>query len=174
MLVCRRMQTVPKPPHATQVLGTVEKALPVTSTGAASLVPLDPAACRALIAALDKPSKTELRGHVYLRLESITGDHPTVLNVYVGLPENANPAEHPEHRAGSIGLYGLRQASMKQKSEGGKGMGFSLDVTRVFKELRLAEAPAPAAIRVNIVPYRPMPGQARITIGKMSFFHVCE
>lgn len=53
-------------------------------------------------------------------------------------------------------------------------MGFSLDVTRVFKELRLAGPPAPAAIRVSIVPYRPIPEEARVTIGKMSFFYVFE
>jgi tyrosinase len=165
---------MPKPPNAI-VLGALETALPVASKGTGSLVPIDPAACRGLMAARQKTFTTEIHGHIYLRLESITGDYPTVLNVYVGLPDGAAPAEHPEHLGGSIGLYGLPQASRKRENgEGGQGMGFSLDVTRVFKELRLAGPPAPAAIRVSIVPYRPIPEEARVTIGKMSFFYVVE
>lgn len=166
---------MPTAPHSRKVFGTLEEALPVVSAGAESLVPIDSAACRALIAALDGTSSPEPRGQVYLRLESITGDHPTVLNVYVGLSEGASPAEHPEYFAGNIGLYGLRQASRKQATgEGGKGMGLSLDVTKVFKNLRLAGPPVPAAIRVSIVPYRPMPTKAQITVGKMSFLHVMD
>ena len=164
---------MPTPPHARNVFGMVDKALPVVAAGVESLVPIDPAACRALIAALDQISSPEPRGQAYLRLESITGDHPTVLNVYVGLPEGASPTEHPEYLAGNIGLYGLQQASRKQETGGGsKGMSFSLDVTKVFKNLRLAGPPIPAAIRISIVPYRPMPANAQITVGKMIFLHV--
>lgn len=162
---------MPRPAH--NMFGISENALPVVSAGAETLVPIDSAACHAVIAALDQTSSLEPRGQVYLRLESITGDHPTVLNVYVGLPEGANPADHPEHLAGNLGLYGLAQASRPQETGGGgKGMSLSLDVTKVFKNLRLAGPPIPAAIRVNIVPYRPMSAKAQITIGKMIFLHV--
>ncbi|HEV2693513.1 MAG TPA: hypothetical protein VG347_11505 [Verrucomicrobiae bacterium] len=152
-------------------MGAPEKALPVTSTGTESLVPIDSACADWLIA--NQNSTTETRGHIFLRLESVIGDHPTMLNVYLGLPGGANPAEHPEHLAGSIGLYGLRQAGMKQETgEEGQGMGFKLDVTRLLKSLKPAGSPAPAAIRVSIVPYRPIPKEAKLTIGKITFFHV--
>lgn len=162
---------MPTPAPARNVFGMVDTPLVVVSAGTESLVPIDPGAGRKLLAALDKTSSAEPRGLVYLRLESITGDHPTVLNVYVGLPEGASPAEHPGYLAGNIGLYGLQQASRKDANgEGGKGMAFSLDVTKVFKNLRLAGPPLSAAIRVSIMPYRPLPPNAEITVGKLIFF----
>ena len=161
-----------KLPHVI-VFGVLEKAFVVASDGNESLIPVNPKCCRALITVLNENSIMELHGHIYLRLESIIGDHPTMLNVYLGLPDGAKPADHPENLGGSIGLYGLRQASEKlENGEGGQGLGFSLDVSQIFKGLRLAGPPAPATIRVTVVPYRPIPEQARITIGKMSFFHV--
>src|SRR4051794_4999903 len=133
-------------PASLTVFGMLEKALPLGAAGAEAWVPVDLAAGEAVMAALEHAPAEADRGLVYLRIESITGDLPTVLNVYVGLPEGATPAEHPECLAGNLGLYGLHQASRG----GGPGMGFSLDVTKVFKRLQLVWPPVPARIRVSI------------------------
>lgn len=159
-----------------KVFGAVEEPFQVASTGSSSWITLDLPGYRALMAALDQAPPAKLRGLAYLRLQSVTGDFPTALKVYLGLPEGADPEEHPEHLAGGLGLYGLRQASRQtDQGEGGRGMSFSLDVTKVFSDLRLAVNPSartPAAIRVSIVPYRRMPVQAQLTIGKVTLCHV--
>ena len=154
-----------------KLFGTARRAIQVTNGGAEEWVPVDPECCRVLAGVLDNASGKDLQGRVYLRLESIHGDHSTVLNVYLGLPNGAVPLDHPEHLAGAAGLFGVRQASRERgRKETADGLACSLDVTQVFKNLRLAGPPDPASIRVNIVPYRPMPENARISVGTISFF----
>lgn len=160
-------------PKQTSMIASATQALSISSTGAFAVLPVASEVCHSLAVELEKLPETDLRGHVILRLTAITGDQPTVLEIYLALPEGAAPAAHPEHRLGSIGLYGLFQASEKDANgEGGQGMGFSLDATKLFKQLKLAGPPVPSSIRVDVVPYRPMAEKARISIGKMDLIHV--
>ncbi len=159
-------------PSPASTVGSTTQALQLSPTGASVVLPVQPEACRALAAELAARSEADLTGHVYLRLEGITGDQPTLLEVYLALPEGAVAAEHPEHHLGTIGLYGLVQSSMKDKhGGGGQGMGFSLDATCLFKRLRLAGPPVPSGIRVDVVPKQPLAAKGRITIGKMHLLH---
>ncbi len=155
------------------MIASAAHAIPVSANGAFAVLSVAAEACHSLAFEMEKLPETALRGSVILRMEAITGDQPTILEIYLALPEGAAPAAHPEHRLGSIGLYGLTQASVKdQNGAGGQGMGFSLDATELFKRLRLAGPPAPASIRVDVVPYRPMAANAHIRIGKMDLIHV--
>ena len=53
----------------------------------------------------------------------------TVLQVYVGLPAGADPSAHPEHRAGSVGLFGVRKASRGDGEHAGQGLTYVLEIT---------------------------------------------
>ncbi|GEP40874.1 hypothetical protein [Brevifollis gellanilyticus] len=162
-------------PSQASTVGSTTQALQLAPTGASVVLPVQPEACRALAAALETKSGADPRGEVYLRLEGITGDQPTLLDVYLSVPEGAAAAAHPEHHLGTVGLYGLVQSSMKDKhGGGGQGMGFSLDATCLFKRLRLAGPPVPSGIRVDVIPKRPLPEKGRIIIGKIHLLHAQE
>lgn len=162
-------------PSPSITVGSTPQALQLAPTGASVVLPVRPEACRALAAALEARPGNKPTGHVYLRLEGITGDQPTLLDVYLAVPEGAAAVAHPEHHLGSIGLYGLVQSSMKDERGGaGQGMGFSLDATCLFNRLRLAGPPAPSGIRVDVVPKRPLAEKGRITIGRIHLLHAHE
>ena len=59
-----------------------------------------------------------------------------VLGVYINLPEGEKPGQHPELLAGSVGLFGLRQASAPDGKHGGKGMNFTLDITKAIGDIK--------------------------------------
>jgi hypothetical protein len=147
----------------------------VTQSGSSAFIPVDAGYCHELSAAFDRDPAMGLLDRVELRIEGVTGNLPVPLAVYLGLPVGADPASQSENLGGTLGLYGLRQASaMQADGKVGRGMGFSLDVTHVFIRTRLAGPPTPTVIRVSVMPNKPLPDQVAITIGRMSFIHVRE
>jgi len=69
--------------------------------------------------------------NVYLRIENVTGsDVARAVDVYIGLPDGANPSDHEDHRAGRLPLFGLPEASEAKGPHAGSGLSFSLEVTK--------------------------------------------
>jgi tyrosinase len=108
---------------------------------------------------------------IFLNLENVRGTQDaSVLNVYINLPEGANPNDHPEHLAGSVGLFGLRRASSPDGRHGGQGLNFVLEITRIVDALHLENALDADSLHVRIVPYQPVPEQANITVERISVY----
>jgi len=104
-------------------------------------------------------------------LENVRGTHDaSVLSVYINLPEGAKPSDHPELLAGSVGLFGLRRASLKDDKHGGQGLNFVLDITKIVDALHLRNALNVDSIHVRIVPHQAVPDQAQITVGRVSIY----
>jgi hypothetical protein len=60
-----------------------------------------------------------------LGLENIRGSFDAVvLNIFISVPQTTTPRDHLKVRAGSIALYGLRRASMPERT--GLGLTFIL------------------------------------------------
>lgn len=155
------------------LVGTIETALELNTSGSSVVLPVDPVACQALATAMNETPARFAQDEVCLRVESIKGSFPAVLNVYVSLVHGDGTNAHSQHLVGTLGLYGVEQASRKDKyGAGGQGMGFTLDISQTFKNLKLAGPPTPKSICVAIVPAHPLHKNARIRIGKISLFHV--
>jgi tyrosinase len=116
-------------------------------------------------------SETAPPDRVFLNLENVRGTHDaTALSVYINLPEGAKPSDHPELLAGSVGLFGLRGASLKDDKHAGQGLNFVLDITKIIDALHLKNALDVDSVKVRIVPHHMIPDQAQITVGRVSIY----
>jgi tyrosinase len=90
--------------------------------------------------------------------------------VYIGLPENAKPADHPENLAGTVALFGVRKASDPEGEHGGQGLNFVLDISNIVDSMHMRNALSTDSLDVRIVPVKPVPDEAQITVGRVSIF----
>jgi len=154
-----------------ELVGANQEALAIQGSGASTIVRLDPDVRRRMNATLATPSETAPPDRVFLNLENVRGASDAhVLSVYINLPEGARPGDHPELLAGSVGLFGLRSASLKDSKHAGQGLNFVLDITTIVDDLHLNNTLDVDSLKVTIVPARAVPGEARITVGRVSIY----
>lgn len=163
--------TAVKPGRNVELVGANQGALAIKGSEIRTTVKLDPDVRGKVSASLASASETAQPDRVFLNLENVRGTHDaSVLSVYINLPEGANPSDHPEHLAGSIGLFGLRRASLADAGHGGQGLNFVLEITEAFDALHLDDSLDVDALQVRIVPQEPAPEQADITVGRVSIY----
>lgn len=154
-----------------ELVGASKESMPVQGSGVRTTVTLDPAARSKVAASLAAPSETAPPDRVFLNLENVRGtQNASVLSVFINLPLGADPKDHPELLAGSVGLFGLRQSSQPDESHGGQGLSFSLEITRIVDALHLSDGLKQDSLQVTVVPSLPLPEQATITIGRISIY----
>ena len=108
---------------------------------------------------------------VFLNLENVRGlEDATSLRIYVGLPQGADPNDHPERLAGSVALFGVSDASDPDAEHAGEGLTFVVDVTKIVQELHLQDELDANRLPVHIVPFKHVPEEAEISIGRISLF----
>jgi tyrosinase len=108
---------------------------------------------------------------IFLNLENVRGaNDATTFSVYINVPDDGDPAKYPDHLAGSIGLFGVRKASLADDKHAGDGLTFVLEITHVVDSLHLAGTLNAKEIQVRLVPQKPVPEQAKISIGRISIF----
>jgi tyrosinase len=155
----------------TELVGTNQGAIPVKGAGASTSVKLDAGVRRKVSASLAKASETAPPDRVFLKLENVRGAHDaTVLSVYINLPDGAKPGDHPELLAGSVGLFGLHGASLKDGKHGGQGLSFVLEMTKIVDALHLNHALDADSLQVRIVPHREVSDEAEITVGRIRIY----
>lgn len=102
---------------------------------------------------------------VFLNLENVRGlDDATNFQIYVSSPG------HPEHLAGSVGLFGVSKATAPDEEHAGQGLNIVLEITDVVDEMHLNKAFDVDALEVRIAPLRPVPDEAQISIGRISIY----
>ena len=154
-----------------ELLGASQPGLAIKGSGASTSVKLDSGVRRKVSASLAKPSESAPPDRVFLNLDNVRGTNDaTVLGVYINLPKGAKPGDHPELLAGTVGLFGLRRASKKDGKHGGQGLTFVLEITSIVDALHLKNALDTNSLQVSIVPYRAVPDQAQITVGRVSIY----
>jgi tyrosinase len=122
-------------------------------------------------AAAEEGTPAAVSERVFLNLENVTGVlDATALDVYVNLPEGADPDDHPDRHAGTVGLFGVRQATDANREHGGAGLTFVLEITDIVQALHLENALDADALEVRIVPFDEVPEEAKIRIGRVSLF----
>jgi tyrosinase len=163
-------------PNATELMGASLQGIKLQRTGAVAKITLDTAVQSKVskslaLAATANTLEAATPDRVYVNLENVRGTFDaSVLSVYINLPEGAKPADHPELLAGSVGLFGLRNASLKDGKHGGEGLNFVLEITKIVDELHLNNALGVDSIQVRVVPHQALPDQAQITIGRISIY----
>jgi tyrosinase len=158
-------------PKEAELLGVNSNELEIKGSGAHTVVRLNTNVLHNLAASRVKNSGSALRDRVYLILENIRGTYDaTILNVYINVPEDASQGNHRNLLAGSVGLYGLRRASIQHGEDGGLGLTFVLDITSILIEQPAAKSPYANEIRVSIVPQRQLPDPADVVVGRVSIF----
>jgi len=157
-------------PPEVELMGATQAAVAVKGSGARAAVRLDTGIRRKVAASLTAASVQAPPDRVYLRLDNVVGTTGGVLSVYINLPEGDKPGQHPKLHAGSIGLFGLRQASTPEGKHGGKGMTFTLDITKVIDQLHLNQSFNLDTLNVNLVPNRYVPPSTPITVGRISIY----
>jgi tyrosinase len=161
------------PDQNEELLGANVGALPIKGTGAVTTVKLAADVRRKVSASLAGASETAPPDRVFLHLENVRGTHDALaLNVYINLPANSNPSDHPELLAGTVGLFGLRRASRKDGEHGGDGLSFVLEVSKIIDTLHLQNALDTDSLQVTIVPHQAVPEQAEVTVGRVGIYRL--
>ena len=155
-----------------ELVGANRGALRISGSEAETSVQLDTGMRRKVEASLTAASEANAQpDRVFLNLENVRGvADATALQVYVGVPEGADVADYRDHLAGSIALFGVRKATAAEGQQAGEGLTFVLEITHIVDALHLNNALDVDALKVRIVPVRPVPDEAQITIGRISIF----
>jgi tyrosinase len=155
---------------------------PVQLAGATSVaIRLDAAPTRTLRANLDRAAATARTAsaqaeqpaeppRVFLKLEGIRGTSDAAnYHVYVGLPAQADPAEHQDRLAGVVSLFGVSAASDPNGPTAGSGINQVLEVTDMVDALHLSGDDL-SRLNVRFVPATPAAERANVSIRRMSVF----
>jgi tyrosinase len=154
-----------------ELVGASPAPLAIRGTGARTTVRLQPQVLRNLTASLAAASETNPPDRVILNLENVRGGRDAqVLSVFINLPAGEKPGDHPELLAGSVALFGLRDASFAEGEHGGQGLNFALDISKTIDALHLRNALDTDSIDVTIVPHRNVADEAQISVGRVSIY----
>ena len=109
----------------------------------------------------------------FLNLENVRGSNDSsVISVYLNVPDGENATEHPELRAGSVGLFGVRKASVADDEHAGDGLTYVIEVTHVIEAMRVEGVVPPDLndLDVRLVPRKAVAESANITVGRISLY----
>ena len=154
-----------------ELVGANQGSLSIQGSEARTSVQLDAGVRRRVARSLAMAAETTAPDRVFLNLENVRGvADSTAFRVYINLPEGANPADHPERLAGSVALFGVRKASRPDGEHAAQGLTFVLEITKIVDALHLTNTLDVDALDVRIVPVKPVPEAAQISIGRISIF----
>jgi tyrosinase len=165
-------------PKTVELLGANNQSIRLSGTEARTSVALDGAVrarlstnLRAAAAPAARAATPAVPDRVFLNLENVRGiSDATAFNVYINLPEGANPANYPRNLAGSVALFGVRKASKVDDTHAGDGLTFVLEISDVVDRLHLSGVLDAGQLHVALVPRHPVPDEAQISIGRISIF----
>jgi tyrosinase len=123
-----------------------------------------------LQASVAQPTIQQLVGHVLLQIENMkSAAHSPTYDVYLNVPNGADPKAHPDRFVQRMTLFGAPQASDAANPHGGSGQTFAFDITRLYYRLHAAGEIDPTHLRVSFVPVRAMAG-AKVQVGRISMY----
>jgi tyrosinase len=169
----------PMAPPTTELLGA-SGSLPVVGDRASASLALDPSV-KAKVSASLNAVRAQAAGvgsepdRVFLNLENVRGlNDATVFDVYINVPPGGDPTQHPELKAGSVALFGVRKATARDDDHAGNGLNFVLNISRIIDALHLSGALSASEIHVQLVPRHPVPQAAEVSVGRISLYRQGE
>lgn len=160
-------------PKTVELLGANNQSVRLSGAEVRTSVALDPGARNRLSASFRAAADgtPAVPDRIFLNLENVRGlSDATAFNVYINVPEGANPANYPRNLVGSIALFGVRKASVANDTHAGDGLTFVLEITDFIDRLQLSGALETGQLQVQLVPRHPVPDEAQISIGRISVF----
>jgi tyrosinase len=143
-----------------ELVGTHDGTLKIKSSGARATVTMAPAVQSKVSESLAAASAVKPPDHVYLQLENVRGNRDAYeLDVSVN-----------QQNAGTVGLFGLRRASLKDGGHGGEGLSFVLDITHIIDSLFVNNSFDANTLDVRIVPKQAVGDEADLSIGRVSVY----
>ncbi|HTM30555.1 MAG TPA: tyrosinase family protein [Vicinamibacterales bacterium] len=153
-----------------ELVGANQQAVRIVGSEARTAVPLDKEVRSKVAASLTAAPDTADPDRVFLNLENVRGlADATAFQVYVGV-RNAGAGGPRELLAGSVALFGVRKATSPDGPQAGEGLTYVLEITDLVDDLHLQDGFDADALDVRIVPIRPVPEEAEISIGRISVF----
>ena len=144
---------------STELLGTHDQTLKVGSAGVRATVKLNSTVKNTMLETLASAAK-QAPDRAYLQLENVRGTRDAnTLDVYVN-----------GQSAGSIALFGLRRASLKDGEHGGSGLSLELDITDIIDALHLEQAFEADLLDVRIQPDQSISDGEEISIGRIGVY----
>jgi tyrosinase len=158
-------------PKTVELLGANDQTLRLVGAEARTSVALEPSVQRKVSASLQPARGATPPDRIFLNLENVRGlSDATAFSVYINVPQGDDAAQHPDRLAGSIALFGVRKATLADDKHAGDGLTFVLEITHVIDTLHLVGALNAAQLQVRLVPVKPIPEAAQISIGRISVF----
>lgn len=161
-------------PPATELMGANAAALRLDGRPTDTVVRLDPGVSARLAGsfqALASGGAEREPDRVFLNLENITGQNDAaVFYVYVGLPVDADPADHPQNMAGVVSLFGVSKASRADDAHAGNGVSTVLEITDIVDRLHLGGAGDLLQLVVRFVPDADVRPRDNISVGRVSVY----
>jgi tyrosinase len=143
-----------------ELVGAHDGAVPITSAGARVTVTLEPAVREKVIKRLAEASIAAPPDRIYLQLENVRGTRDAhKLAVYVN-----------DQVAGTVALFGLRRATLRDDHRAGQGLDFELDITDIVDRLHLDHSLRADELDVRIIPDHAVPEDARISVGRVGIY----
>ena len=143
-----------------ELVGANDEAVQIKSSGGRATVKLDSNVRGKVSSSLAAASEASPPDRVYLQLENVRGN----IDAY-----KLNVSVNQQH-VGTVALFGLRKASLKDGDHGGEGLTFVIDITDLIDNLFLDNALDVNSLDVRILPNNPVPDNAKITIGRVSVY----
>jgi tyrosinase len=113
---------------------------------------------------------SQLVEKVTLQLEHVTSTaHSPTYDVYLNVPEDAEPGSHEDRFVGRATMFGVVQASNPAGLHAGSGQDFAFDITALYHRLADAGEVSPQHLRVSFVPVDPEAG-ATVSVGRVSLY----
>jgi tyrosinase len=154
-----------------EMIGGSETGIPLTNSPTHAEISLSPPSGPARGLAGPESAESPI---VYLKIENVSGRQPAgdAYAVYLNLPPGANPSDHPERQAGSLSLFGVREATEIDEQHTGSGVTVSFNITAIARQLEEIGDWDPQRLRVTFSPLSQTPGvdAGDVRVGRVSVY----
>lgn len=126
--------------------------------------------------ALGSQAEAEQPARVFLKLENVKGSRlpADFYRVLVNAPENADPADLEDRRAGYLSTFGIPEASRSDDEHPGSGLTYSYEITDVVRRLEAAGEWDREHVRVTFTPEGESggePAEGDLEVGRISVYY---
>ena len=164
-------------PSSPELIGQNSGNVMLGGNGATTSVRLDTAGRNRFSATLAPSATTfaadapKMPDRMYLALENITSPADAgMFYVYVNLPKDADPSQHPQNLVGTVSLFGASKASDPAGPHAGNGLTETFDITDLVDALHIDGKMDAEHLDVRLVPRTSLPEEESISIGKINIY----
>lgn len=152
-----------------ELLGANGAAISVGAAGVVTNVAMDTSAAKGAVTAMGPMAAGKDVVRLYLQIVGIKGETPSAkLDVFLNLPEGADPGSREDLRVARLYLFGLEEASDPDSGHGGNGLGYNLEISELVQRLRDGDGFDADKVSVTLLPVDNITDDAKVTVQKVS------